>query len=272
MPYFRWRIKCTINIKTMNYKDIFNLTGKVAIITGASKGIGESIARHFAAFGASVVISSRKQADLDALAESIKKESGANVLAFAANAGDLEQLTALYDKTIEVFGGVDILVSNAATNPVFGPVLDSDGAAFDKIMSVNVKAPFEFAKMCYPSMKSRGNGSIINISSIAGITPDPGLGLYSVSKASLNMLTKVLAKEWGVDGIRVNAICPGLIKTKFSQALWQDEKMLHHFTKRIPISRMGTVDEIASLVLYLASDASMYTTGAIYSVDGGTVI
>ena len=256
----------------MNYTEAFSLKDKVAIITGASKGIGESIARFFAAYGAKVVISSRKQADLDVLAEDIRKQSGSEVLPFAAHAGDIDQLKKLLDKTTEVFGGVDILVNNAATNPVFGPALDCDAAAFDKIMAVNVRAPFEFSKMVHPVMKNRGGGSIVNISSIAGITPDPGLGIYSVSKASLNMLTKVLAKEWGPDHIRVNSVCPGLIKTKFSQALWENDKILEHFTKRLPIARMGSVEEVAALVLYLSSDASSYTTGGIFSVDGGTVI
>lgn len=253
-------------------KDIFSLQNKVAIITGASKGIGEATARVFAQYGANVVISSRKQADLDILAQSISEESGSDVLPFAAHAGDLNQLQSLLSKTIERFGRVDILVNNAAANPAFGPSLDCTAEAFDKIMQVNVKSPFEFAKLLHPHMKSNGGGSIINISSIAGSTPDPGLGMYSVSKAALNMLTKVLAKEWGPDGIRVNAISPGLIKTKFSQALWENPKMLEHFTKRLPIARMGTVDEIAALVLYLASDASAYTTGVNFQVDGGTTI
>jgi NAD(P)-dependent dehydrogenase (short-subunit alcohol dehydrogenase family) len=150
--------------------------------------------------------------------------------------------------------------------------LDCSSEAFDKIIQVNVKSPFEFAKLLHPFMKQNGGGSIVNISSIAGSTPDPGLGMYSVSKAALNMLTKVLAKEWGPDGIRVNALSPGLIKTKFSQALWENPKMLEHFTKRLPIARMGSVDEIAALVLYLASDASAYTTGVNFQVDGGTTI
>ena len=184
----------------------------------------------------------------------------------------MDQLKQLVEKTIALYGGIDILVNNAATNPVYGPVTDCDETSFDKIMQVNVKAPFELSKLVHPVMKSRGGGSIINISSIAGLSPDPGLGIYSVSKAALNMLTKVQAKEWGADGIRVNAICPGLIKTKFSQALWQDEKLLHHFTKRLPIARMGNVDEIAPMALYLASGASSYTTGGIFSVDGGTLI
>ena len=252
-------------------KSFFDLTGKVAIITGASKGIGEDMARVFAQFGASVVISSRRQDACDALAQDIRAQGG-QATGIAAHVGDMEQLQNLVDKTLETYGGIDILVNNAASNPVFGPSLDCDGAAFDKIMQANVKAPFELSKLCYPSMKARGGGSIIMISSIAGHTPDPGLGMYSVSKASLNMLTKVLAKEWGPDGIRVNAICPGLIKTKFSQALWQDEKTLEHFTKRIPIARMGTTDEISPLALLLASNASSYTTGSLFYADGGTVI
>jgi NAD(P)-dependent dehydrogenase (short-subunit alcohol dehydrogenase family) len=252
--------------------DLFSMKNKVAIVTGASKGIGEAIARTLAQYGAKVVISSRKQADLDELAIEILKQTGSEVLALAAHSGDMAQMQTLLEKTIETFGGVDVLVNNAATNPVFGPVLDCSGDAFDKIMQINVKSPFEFSKMVFPEMQKRGGGSIVNISSIAGSTPDPGLGMYSVSKAALNMLTKVLAKEWGQAGIRVNALSPGLIKTKFSQALWENPKMLEHFTKRLPIARMGTVDEIAALVLYLASDASAYTTGVNFQVDGGTTI
>ena len=252
-------------------KAIFDLTDKVAIITGASKGIGEDIARLYACFGAKVIVSSRKQDACDALATDIKA-AGGEATGIAAHVGDMDQLAQLVEKTIAVYGGVDILVNNAASNPVFGPSLDADGAAFDKIMQANVKAPFELSKLCYPSMKVRGGGSVIMVSSIAGHTPDPGLGLYSVSKAALNMLTKVLAKEWGPDGIRVNAICPGLIKTKFSQALWQDDKTLAHFTKRLPIARMGTTDEISPLALFLASSASSYSTGSLFYADGGTVI
>ena len=252
-------------------QQLFDLTGKVAVITGASKGIGEDMARVFARFGAKVIVSSRKQDACDALANDIKA-AGGEATGIAAHVGDMAQLQNLVERTIETYGGIDILVNNAASNPVFGPSLEADGAAFDKIMLANVKAPFELSKLCYPSMKARGGGSIIMISSIAGHSPDPGLGLYSVSKASLNMLTKVLAKEWGTDGIRVNAICPGLIKTKFSQALWQDEKMLNHFTKNIPIARMGTTDEISPMALFLASSASSYTTGSLFYADGGTVI
>ncbi|GAA4404488.1 SDR family oxidoreductase [Nibrella viscosa] len=252
-------------------KQLFTLSGKVAVITGASKGIGEDIARLYARFGAKVVVSSRKQEALDQLADAIKQQGG-EATGVAAHAGNMDHLRHLVDKTVELYGGIDILVNNAATNPVFGPALDCDEGAFDKIMQVNVKAPFELSKMVYPYMKARGGGSVIMMSSIAGHTPDPGLGIYSVSKTALNMLTKVLANEWGPDGIRVNAICPGLIKTRFSEALWQNEKILDHFTKRLPIARMGTTNEISPLALFLASDASTYCTGSLFYADGGAVI
>ena len=255
----------------MNYREAFDLTGKVALITGASKGIGEAIARFFAAYGAKVVINSRKQEDLDIVAKSIR-DAGGECIGIAANAGDMMGCQALIEKVIATYGGLDILVNNAATNPVYGPILNSEEWAFDKIMNVNVKAPFALANLAHPYMKKRGGGSVINISSIAGLTPDPGLGLYSISKAALNMLTKVQAKEWGKDGIRVNSICPGLIKTKFSEALWSNEEILNRFVKKLPIARMGTVEEIAGLALYLASPVSGYCTGAVFTADGGTVL
>lgn len=255
----------------MKPKESLDLSGKVALITGASKGIGEAIARYYAAAGASVVINSRKQEELDKVSATILAEGGA-CTGLAGNAGDTEACKELVTKTVALYGGIDILVNNAATNPVYGPVVQCEEWAFDKIMDVNLKAPFELGKLVYPIMKARGGGSVINISSIAAITPDPGLGMYSVSKAALNMLTKVCAKEWGVDGIRVNAICPGLIKTKFSEALWQNEKWMSHFVKQLPAGRMGTVDEIAALALFLASDASAYCTGSIFTADGGATI
>ena len=248
-----------------------DLKNKVALVTGASKGIGEAIALTFAAHGASVVINSRKQEDLDKVANMIRS-AGGECLSLAGNAGDVPTCKMLIDKAVEKYGGIDILVNNAASNPSFGPVVNTEDWAYDKIMTVNVKAPFELAKHAYPIMKQRGGGSVINLSSIASDTPDQGLGIYSVSKAALNMLTKVMAKEWAVDNIRVNAICPGLIKTKFSQALWQDENILKKFMKMVPMGRMGTVEEIAALALFLASDASGYCTGALFFADGGTTI
>lgn len=255
----------------MTASELFSLKGKTALITGASKGIGEAIARLYAGCGAQVIINSRKQEELDKVADSIRSEGG-NCTGIAANAGDIAACKMLVEKVVSDFGGIDILVNNAASNPVFGPVVECEEWAFDKIMQVNVKAPFELGKLVYPIMKNRGGGSVINISSVAGLTPDPGLGIYSVSKAALNMLTKVTAKEWGADKIRVNAICPGLIKTKFSEALWQNEKWLSQFVKQLPIARMGTVEEIAGLALLLASDAGAYCTGTVFTADGGITI
>ena len=251
--------------------EIFDLTGKVALITGASKGIGKDMGRVFREAGASVVLSNRNQESLEEAAKDIDPE-GNHVKAFAANAGKMEDLEALVKFTTDSFGKVDILVNNAAANPVFGPVVNTPVSAFDKIMDVNVKGPFELSKLVAPSMKESGGGSIINISSIGGLTPEPMLGIYSVSKAALISLTKVLAKELGADGIRANVICPGLIKTKFSEALWSNEAITNHMLGQLPISRIGTEEDISGLALFLASGASAYCTGGIFTADGGYTI
>jgi dehydrogenase/reductase SDR family member 4 len=250
--------------------NVFDLKGKVAIITGASKGIGEAIARYYVAAGAKVVINSRKIEELTILAADISADG--DCIGVAGNTGDMQFCKQLVDKTMEQFGRVDILVNNAATNPIFGGLLEASTEAFDKIMQVNVKAPFELAKLAQPIMQELGGGSVINISSIAALSPDPGLGLYSVSKAALNMLTKTMAKEWGSYGIRANAICPGLIKTKFSKTLWENDELMRRITKNIAIPRIGTANEIAGLALFLASDAASYCTGAIFTADGGVTI
>lgn len=252
-------------------KEELDLSNKVAIVTGASKGIGEAIARLFAAHGAKVVVSSRKQPAVDAVAESIQKDGG-DALAIEAHMGKMDSIKGLVDQTINHYGKIDIIVNNAATNPVFGAVESCDEAAFDKIMDVNVKGCFELAKLALPSMKENGGGSIINMSSIGGLKPEPGLGIYSVSKAALVMLTKVMAKEWGRHNIRANVICPGLIKTKFSEALWKNEKVSDHFMKNLPIARIGAPEDIARLSLFLASDASAYSTGGVFTSDGGFLI
>ena len=255
----------------MRIKNQFDLTGKVAIITGSSKGIGESIARGLAEFGAKVVISSRKQEAVDAVAASFKKD-GLEATGIACHVGDDAQLKNLVKQTIEKYGGVDILVNNAATNPVFCSVLESTGEVFDKIMSVNVKACMLLSNYCHASMKSRGGGSIINIASVEGVTPSFGMGMYSVSKAALIMLTKSMAKEWGDDNIRINAICPGLIQTKFSSALWKNETILKKVVNDLPVGRMAQPDEMAGVAVFLASNASGYTTGAIHVADGGYLV
>ena len=247
---------------------LFQLDNKLAIVTGASKGIGEAMARGLAEFGAKVVISSRKRESVDAVAESFQND-GLEAIAIAANMGNVEEAQTLIDQTVDAYGGIDIIINNAAANPVFGPIQNTEERAFDKILDVNLKGPFELCKKAYPILKQRGGGSIINISSIGGLTPERGIGIYSVSKAGLINLTKVMAQDWGADNIRVNAICPGLIKTKFSEALWGNEPILDRFLQQIPLNRVGTSDDVAGLAVYLASDAAAYCTGGVYLIDGG---
>mgnify|MGYP001811682626 FL=1 len=247
---------------------MFQLDGKVALVTGASKGIGEAMAYALAGFGARVVVSSRKQDAVDDAADSFKTD-GLEATGIAANMGNISDIQSLVDKTVKVYGGLDIIINNAAANPVFGPLQDTNEKAFDKIIDVNLKGPFELCKRAYPIMKQRGGGSIIHISSIGGLTPEAGIGIYSASKAAIINLTQAMAQDWGADNIRVNAICPGLIKTKFSEALWNDEDSRDRFVKRIPLGRIGEPDDIAGLAVYLASPASSYCTGGIYMVDGG---
>ena len=249
-------------------KKRFQLEGKVALVTGGSKGIGEAMARGFAEFGANVVVSSRKLEAVEAVADKLRND-GYQAHAFAANAGNQQDLEALVAETVSVFGGIDILVNNAAANPVYGPVGDTEERAFDKIIDVNLKGPFGLCKLVYPQMQERGGGSIINISSIGGIVPEQGIGIYSVSKAAIINLTQAMAQDWGKDGVRVNAICPGLIKTRFSEALWGDDDTLERFLNRVPLGRLGSPEDIAGLGVFLASDASAYCTGSVYMADGG---
>lgn len=255
----------------MKFEDSFRLDGKVAIVTGASKGIGKYIALALAQQGASVVVSSRKQEAVDAVAREIN-DQGWKATASACHMGSDEDINRLAQNTIQSMGGVDIIVNNAAANPVFGPVQNTGDEAFDKIMDVNVKGPLNLSKYCFESMKSRGGGAIINISSIEGITPGQGLGLYSVSKAALIQLTKVLAREWGAASIRANAICPGLVETKFSEALTSDEKILKMVMMKQALPMLAQPEDIAGLALYLASDASKFVTGAVITADGGYTI
>lgn len=255
----------------MSISNKLRLDNKVAIVTGASKGIGKAIARALGQQGAKVVIASRKQEAVDETAKEFLAE-GIDAIGIAAHMGDREQIKNLVEQTIKHFGGIDIIVNNAATNPSFGPVTESDNSVFDKIMDVNVKGPLELSKLAYPVMKQRGGGSVINISSIEGITPGTGLGLYSVSKAALIALTKVLAKEWGGSLIRANVICPGLIQTKFSEALTANEKILKHILAKQALPQLAEPDDIAGLALFLASDASSFCTGAVFTADGGYTI
>jgi len=247
----------------------FSLKNKTAIVTGASKGIGQSIAMLFAAAGANVIVSSRDQNAVDEVAEKIE-ESGYQATGVVCNMGSVDAIGELVDATLETYEQIDIVVNNAATNPVFGSVLETSEEAFDQIMDVNVKGPFELIKLCAPHMSPQG--SIINISSVGGISPESGLGIYSVSKAALISLTKVFAKELGHKGIRANVICPGLIKTKFSEPLWNNQPLMDEFIKQLPLQRIGEPNDISGLALFLASQASSYCTGGVYTVDGGFTI
>lgn len=255
----------------MSTRKLFELDGKIAIVTGASKGIGKAISESLAEFGAKVVVSSRSQETVDEVANAIKAK-GFDAIGIACHVGRDDQRKALVDKTIAHYGGVDILINNAATNPVFAPLETIENAIFDKVMDVNVKACFDLAKRCFASMKERKGGSIINIASVEGMKPTGGLSIYSISKSALIMLTKSQAAEWGKYGIRSNAICPGLIKTKFSEALWTNEMMMKQVNNHLPLRRAAETSEMAGLAVYLSSEAASYTTGAVINADGGHML
>ena len=252
-------------------KHLFELDGKVALITGSSKGIGLAIAEVLAEYGAKVVVSSRSQDSVDEVAKNLRAK-GHTVMAQACHVGDSEQRKILVNKTIETYGGIDILINNAAINPVFKGLESMSEEIYDKMMNVNLKAAFDLSNLCFPYLKDSKSSSIINIASVEGLKPSFGLGLYGVTKAALIMLTQVQAKEWGKYGIRSNAICPGLIQTKFSSALWQNETIMKQVVKELPAGRMAQPQELTGLAVYLASDAGSYSTGGIYTVDGGHML
>ncbi len=249
----------------------FRLDDKVALITGASRGIGQAIAETFAEAGAKVILSSRKQEGLDIVAEKINA-SDHQALPIAAHTGDTESIAALVKQGVETYGGIDILVNNAATNPHFGPILTADDGQWAKILDTNLVGYFRVAKACVPIMQEKGSGKIINMASVAGKSPQPGMGVYCVSKAGVIMLTKVLAAELAKDNIQVNALAPGFVKTKFSQALWDNPQYYEMTMQRIPQNRLATPDEIAGAALYLASDSSTFVTGSIFILDGGQLV
>jgi len=249
----------------------FALTGKVAVITGASRGIGEAIARSYAAAGAQVVLASRKIDALQTVADSITA-AGGQAIAITAHTGDPAAIQALIDQTVERFGGVDILVNNAATNPHFGPLLSAEESMWDKTLEINLRGYFRLIRAVVPSMTVRGGGKIINVESIAGVVPSPGMGLYGITKAAVIMMTKVLAIELAPQNIQVNAIAPGFVKTRFSEAIWSNDQLRDETLARTPAARMAEPDEIAGLALYLAAPISTFATGQAFVIDGGLTL
>ena len=247
---------------------MLNLAKKTAIVSGGSKGIGKAIAMKLAQAGANVVICSRRKENLDS-AVNEAESNGLTLIPIECNTSNNESIQSVVDYTIEKFDKVDILVNNAAANPYYGPILNSEDSHWDKIFDVNVKGYFNFAKACSETMIANNSGKIINVASIAAKTPLEGLGVYNISKAAVVMLTKVLAKELGEHNINVNTLAPGLIKTDFSKALWENEDTHNKIVKSIPQGKMGSPDDISGMALYLASEASDFVTGSIFTVDGG---
>ena len=247
---------------------LFDLSGRVALVTGASRGIGSAIAETLAEHGANVVLSSRKQADLDAEAERINARYAEKATPIAAHAGRQEDMERLVQDVMSRFSRIDILVNNAGTNPYFGPVLGAELSAWDKTFEVNLRGYFILTKLVYEAWMEAHGGAIVNISSIGGLRPGIGLGVYNITKAGVIMLTRQLAREIG-GKVRVNAVAPGLVKTRFAEALWGNQEILDRVLAQNPMGRIGVPDEIAAAVLFLASDAASYVNGEVLVVDGG---
>jgi NAD(P)-dependent dehydrogenase (short-subunit alcohol dehydrogenase family) len=246
----------------------FDLSGRVALVTGASRGIGSAIATALVEQGAEVVLSSRKQADLDEEAARINALYPERATAIAAHAGRPEDLERLVKLVMERFAHVDILVNNAATNPSFGPVLSTDLAAWDKTFEVNLRGVFILTKLVYEAWMETHGGAVVNVASVGGIRPGLGLGVYNVTKAGVVMLTRQLARELG-GKVRVNGVAPGLIKTRFAEALWGNDAILERIVSANPMGRIGLPDEVAGVVAFLASDAASYVNGEVIVIDGG---
>lgn len=250
---------------------LFDLTGRVALVTGGTKGMGLAMSTALAQHGATVVVSSRSQEASDEAAAAINEAAGNdNAVGFACHAGKKEQLQALVDKATSL-GGADIVVGNAGVNPHYGPMSDISDEQFDKTMATNVKSNLWLANMVSPGMIERGRGgSIMFTSSVASFHASAMLGTYAISKIAVLSLMRNLALEYGPHNIRVNAICPGLIKTDFAKALWDDPKATHRAVSEIPLGRLGEAEDLAGTCMYLASDASKYVTGQALTVCGGS--
>lgn len=251
--------------------DLFDLTDKIALVSGASRGIGEEIAHLLAGQGAHVIVSSRKIDDCTAVAESIR-ESGGSAEPFACNVGKLEEIAELFAHIHQAYGRLDISINNAATNPYFGHVLDTDLGAYSKTVDVNIRGYFFMSIEAGKLMRDHGGGAIVNTASINALQPGPMQGIYSITKAAVVNMTKVFAKECAPFGIRCNALLPGLTKTRFAGALFTNDDIYKQAVRAIPMGRHAEPSEMAGTVLYLVSDASSFTTGECIVVDGGMTL
>ena len=250
---------------------LFDLTGKVALVTGSTRGIGKSIAEELARAGASVAISSRK-ADACEKARAELAAQGFDILARPCNVSRKEELQALVDATLAKWRRLDIVVANAAANPYYGPLTGISDEAFDKIITNNVKSVLWLAAMTLPGIAERGAGSFTLVGSIGGLLANTVIGAYGMSKATGHHLVRNLAAEWGPKNVRVNAIAPGLVKTEFARALWEDEKRRHERIEATPLRRLGEPRDIGGIAVFLASDAAAFITGQVIVADGGVTI
>jgi NAD(P)-dependent dehydrogenase (short-subunit alcohol dehydrogenase family) len=255
----------------MSQTDPFDITGKMALVTGASRGIGQAIAGLLASRGAHVIVSSRKLDDCKIVVEKIRA-AGGKADALACHVGRMEDISATFDHIEKNYGRLDILVNNAAANPYYGHILDTDLVAFDKTVEVNIRGYFFMSVAAGKMMKRQGRGAIVNVASVNGLQPGDKQGIYSITKAAVINMTKAFAKECGPLGIRVNALVPGLTKTRFAGALFDEKDVYDHWIKQIPLQRHAEPREMAGTVLYLASDAASYTNGECIVVDGGLTI
>ena len=252
----------------MEVPSMFDLSSKVALVSGASRGIGATSAEILAEFGAHVILTSRKQENLEEIHTNIKNV-GNQASAMVCHNGDLTQIELLFEKIHDKHGRLDILVNNAATNPFYGSVLEVDEPAWDKTLAVNLKGPFFMSQHAAGLMRKNGGGSIVNVSSINGRIPMKNQGIYSITKAALISMTQAFAKELGRDKIRVNALLPGLTDTKFASALTQNEELMKDVLKQIPLGRIAQPNEMSGMILFLVSSAASYVTGSTFTVDGG---
>ena len=247
---------------------MFDLSEKVALVSGASRGIGAAIAQTLAEFGAKVILTSRSIENLKEV-ESQIKELGKKASCIACHNGELGEIEALFEKIHQTHGSLDILVNNAATNPYYGPVVDAEEKAWEKTLSVNLKGPFFMSQHASRLMRKNGGGAIVNVSSINGKIPMRYHGIYSITKAGLISMTQSFAKELGTDNIRVNALLPGLTDTKFASSLTKNDELMKTVLPQIPLGRIAQPEEMSGMVLFLVSDAATYVTGSTFTVDGG---